>query len=113
LSYIQGRSADVWKENIMEDLESRSLSSAIVEKFLSDLKEEFGEGDDEIIKTAELRKVEQGSKTMEKFVQEFKRVVRGSEYEEWLLMEEFKRGMNRVIRRKLIKVERPPRSIDQ
>jgi len=29
------------------------------------------------------------------------------------LIEEFKRGINEVIRRKLIKAERPPRSIDQ
>jgi len=28
-------------------------------------------------------------------------------------VEEFKRGMNRVIRRKLMEVERPPRNIDQ
>jgi len=27
-------------------------------------------------------------------------------------MEKFKRGINRVIRRKLMKAERPPRSID-
>ena len=37
-------------------------------KFSSDLKEEFGEEDDEIMKIVELKKVEQGSKTMEEFV---------------------------------------------
>ena len=46
------------KENIMEDLESRSLSYIIVEEFLVDLKEEFGRGDNEVIKVAELKKVE-------------------------------------------------------
>ena len=39
LSYIQGRLVDIWKENIMEDLKSRSLSYVIVEKFLANLKE--------------------------------------------------------------------------
>ena len=29
------------------------------------------------------------------------------------MIEEFKRGMNRMIRRKLIEVERPSRGIDQ
>ena len=44
---------------------------------------------------------------MEEFVQEFKRVARGSGYEGRPLVEEFKRGMNRGIRRKLMEVEKP------
>jgi len=32
------------------------------------------------VKVVELRKLEQGGKTMEEFVQEFKRAVRGSRY---------------------------------
>ena len=50
-------------------------------EFLSDLKEEFDEEDDKIMKVVELKKLEQGSKTMEKFVQEFRRIARGSRYE--------------------------------
>ena len=42
---------------------------------------------------------------MEKFVQEFRRVVRESEYEERLSIEEFKRGMNRMIKRKSMETE--------
>ena len=42
---------------------------------------------------------------MEEFVQEFKRVVRGSGYKGQFLIEEFKRGINRAIRRKLIEAE--------
>ena len=55
----------------------------------------------------ELKRVEDGSRTMEKFVQEFRRASRGSRYEKRALVEEFKQGMNRVIRRKLIEAERP------
>jgi len=50
---------------------------------------------------------------MEKFVQEFRRVARGSRYKGRPLVKEFKRGMNRVRRRKLIEIERPPTSIEQ
>ena len=96
---------NIWKENIMENLESKSLSYAMVGKFLSDLKEEFNGGDDNIIKVTDLKKVEWRSKIMEKFVQEFRRVVRESEYEERLLIEEFKRGMNRMIKRKSMETE--------
>ena len=50
---------------------------------------------------------------MEEFVQEFKRVARGSGYKGRLLMEKFKRGMNGRIRRKLMEAENPPTSIEQ
>ncbi len=49
---------------------------------------------------------------MEEFVQEFKRAARGSGYEGWPLVEEFKRGMNGGIRRKLMEAENLPTSIE-
>ena len=113
LTYVQGGSADVWKENIIEELESGEVEYESVEEFLSCLKKEFGGGEEELVKAAELRKLEQGGKMMEEFVQEFKRAARGSRYEGWPLVKEFKRGMNGGIRRKLIEVENPPVSIEQ
>ena len=50
---------------------------------------------------------------MEEFVQEFKRAARGSEYEGRLLVEEYKREMNGVIRRKLIEAENKPGFTEQ
>jgi len=38
LSYMQGGSADVWKENIMEELEAGEIEYETVEEFLSSLK---------------------------------------------------------------------------
>ena len=84
-----------------------SLSYATVSEFLSDLKEEFGRGDDETIKVAELKKVKQEENIIEEFVQEFIRAARESGYEERPLVEEFKREINRIIRRKLMEVEKP------
>ena len=40
-------------------------------------------------------------------------MVRGSGYERRPLVKEFKKGINRVIRRKLMEAERPPTSIEQ
>ena len=113
LSYMQGGSADVWKENVMEELELGEMEYETAEEFLTILKREFGGGEEKLIKIAELRKLEQGGKTMEEFVQEFKRAVRGSGYKGRPLMEEFKRGMNRGFRRKLIEVENLLTSIEQ
>ena len=84
-----------------------------VEEFLTNLKREFGGGEEESVKAAELRKLKQGGKTMEEFVQEFKRTARGSGYEGRPLVEEFKKGMNRGIRRKLMEAENLPTSIEQ
>ena len=113
LSYVQGGSADVWKENVMEELESGEVEYESVEEFLTILRKEFGGGEEESVKAAELRKLEQGGRTMEEFVQEFKRAARGSGYEGRPLVEEFKREMNRGIRRKLMEAENPPTSIEQ
>ena len=82
------------------------------EEFLTTLKKEFGRGEEEAVKAAELRKLEQGGRTMEEFVQEFKRVARGSGYEGRPLVEEFKRGMNGEIRRKFMEAENPPTSME-
>ena len=113
LSYVQGGSADVWKENVMEELEAGEVEYESVEEFFTTLKKEFGGGEEESVKAAELRRMEQGGKTMEEYVQEFKRAVRGSGYEGRPLVEEFKRGINGGIRRKLMEAENPPASIEQ
>jgi len=113
LLYVQGGSADVWKENVMEELESVEVEYESAEEFLTSLKKEFRGGEEESMKVAELRKMEQGGRTMKEFVQEFKRAARGSGYERRPLVEEFKRGMNGGIRRKLMEAENPPASIEQ
>jgi len=97
----------------MEELESGEMEYESIEEFFTSLKKEFGGGEKESVKAVELRKLEQGGRTMEEFVQEFKRVARGSRYEGRLLVEEFKRGMNGEIRRKLMEAENPPASIEQ
>jgi len=110
---VQGETADVWKENIMEELDLGEIEYESAEEFLSSLKKEFRGEEEELVKAAELRKLEQKGRIMEEFVQEFKRTARGSSYEGQPLVEKFKKGMNKVIRRKLIKAENQPGSIKQ
>ena len=81
LLYVQGGSADVWKENVIKELESEEVEYKTAEEFLISLKKKFGGEEEELVKAAELRKLEQGGKTMKEFVQEFKKAVRGSGYE--------------------------------
>jgi len=77
LSYVQGGLADVWKENLMEELESGEMKYESIEEFFTSLKKKFGGGEEEAVKAAELRRIEQGGKTIEEYVQEFKRIARG------------------------------------
>jgi len=105
LSYIQGGSADIWKENMMEDLKRRLLKYKTVGKFLTDIRREFRKEDEESVKVVELQKLEQENKTMEEFVQKFKRAARGGRYKECFFIEEFKQGMNRATRKKLMEIE--------
>ena len=103
----------MWKENIMEELESGEMKYETAEELFTNLRKEFGGGEEESVKAAELRKLEQGGRMMEEFVQEFKKAARGSGYEGRPLIEEFKRGMNGGIQRKLMEAENPPASIEQ
>ena len=113
LSHVQGGTADIWKENVMEELEVGEMEYEMAEELLTVLKKEFGRGEEEAVKAVELRKLEQGGRTMEEFMQEFKRTARGSRYEGRPLVEEFKRGINGGIRRKLMEAENLPASIEQ
>jgi len=60
-----------------------------------------------------LRTIEQGSRTCDEYVQEFKKVARGSGYKGRPLIEEFKRGLSGAIRRKLAEAEEPPSTIGE
>ena len=90
---------------MLEELEAEELEFKNVGEFLAEIKKEFGGEEEESVKAAELRKLEQGGKTIKEFVQKFKRTARGIRYKGRLLVEEFKREMNGVIRRKLMKAE--------
>ena len=58
LTYVQGGSVDVWKENMMDELESGEAEYESVEEFLTCLRKEFGRGEEESVKAVELRKME-------------------------------------------------------
>ena len=96
----------------MEELEAREVEYESAEEFLAEIKKEFGGGDEESVKIAELKRIEQERRTMEEFVQDFKRVARGSSYKGRSLIEEFKWDMNGSIRRKLMEGENQPATIE-
>ena len=58
----------MWKKNVLENLESGNLEYKTVEELLADLRKKFGRENEEAVKVAELKRLEQGGKTMEEFV---------------------------------------------
>ena len=58
------------------------MKFALIGEFLIDLKKEFSNGNDELVKIAELKKMNQGSRTMEEFVQNFRKAARSSDLKE-------------------------------
>ena len=97
LLYMQERIINVQKENTLENLEKGVLEYENVGEFLADIRKEFREGGKESVKVTELKKLEQGRKTIEKFVQEFRRAAKESKYKGRPLVEEFKRDINTTI----------------
>jgi len=73
---------------VLKELKAGKLEFETVGEFLTEIKKEFGGGEEESVKAAELRKMEQESRMIEEFVQEFKRAARKSGYEGRPLVEE-------------------------
>jgi len=53
---------------MLEDLEGGLLEYKTIGEFLADIRKEFGGGDEELVKVAKFKRLEQGSRTMEEFV---------------------------------------------
>jgi len=113
LSYVQGGVAEAWKDNLLDELAKGESEVETAEQLFTKIRDDFGETSEEERKIEQLRTIEQGGRTYDKYVQEFKKVARGSGYEGRPLIEEFKRGLNSSIRRKLVEVEEPLTTIGE
>jgi len=113
LSYIQGGMVETWKDNLLDELAKEEAEVSIVEELFTKMRNEFGETAEEDRKIELLRTMKQGGRTYDEYVQEFKKVARGSKYKKSPLIEEFKKGLNGRIRRKLAEVESPSTTIEE
>jgi len=113
LSYVQGGIAEAWKDNLLDKLAKGESEVESAEQLFTKIRNNFGETLEEERKIEQLRTIEQGGRTCNKYVQEFKKVARGSSYKRRPLIKEFKQGLNRAIRRKLAEAEEPPTTIGE
>ena len=105
--------AEIWKDNILDEIEKGTSEVETMEKLFKKMREEFGEFDEESRKADELRLLVQGSRTCDEYVQEFRRAARGSGYERRALIDEFKRALNGTIKKKLAEAESLPSTITE
>jgi len=113
LSYVQGGIAEIWKDNVLEEINKGTTEVETMEELFEKMRKEFGEFNEESRKADELRLLIQGSRTCNKYVQEFRRAARESGYKGRALIDEFKRGLNRMIRRKLAEAKSLPSMITE
>ena len=113
LSYIQGGIAEAWKDNLLDKLAKGKLEVESVEQLFTKIRNDFGKTLKKERKIKQLRTIEQGGRTCDEYMQEFKKVTRGSGYEGKPLIKEFKRGLNGSIRRKLAEAEEPLTTIGE
>jgi len=75
LSYVQEGVAEVWKNNLLDKLSKRESGIETVEELFTKIRNKFRETAKEKQKIEQLRTIEQGEKTYDKYIQEFKKVV--------------------------------------
>ena len=113
LSYVQEGIVEVWKDNLLDELAKGESEVESAEQLFTKIRNDFGETLEEERKIEQLRTIKQRERTYNKYMQEFKKVARRSSYKGRPLIKEFKRGLNRSIRRKLAKAEKPLTTIEE
>jgi len=111
LLYVQEGIVEAWKDSLLDELAKEESEMELAEQLFTKIRNDFGETSEEERKIEQLRTIEQGGRTCNEYVQEFKKVARESSYKGRPLIEEFKRGLNGSIRRKLAEAEEPPTTI--
>jgi len=98
---------------LLDKLAKGESEVELIEQLFTKIRNDFGETSEEERKIEQLRTIKQGGRICNEYVQEFKKIARGSSYKGRPLIEEFKRGLNGSIRRKLAEVEELPTTIGE
>jgi len=90
---------------VLEERRQGVLLVETVEELFTKMRKKFGEFNEKSRKIDKVRLLEQGEWTCDEYIQIFKKVSRGSGNEGRPLIEEFKRGLNGNIRRRLAEMK--------
>ena len=79
LSYVQGGIAEAQKDNLLDELAKGELEVELAEQLFTKIRNNFGETSEEERKIEQLRTIEQGGRTCDEYIQEFKKVAKGEQ----------------------------------
>ena len=68
LSYVQEGIVEAWKDNLLDKLAKRESEVESVEQLFTKIRSNFGETSEEERKIEQLRTIEQGGKTYNKYI---------------------------------------------
>ena len=89
INIFSGRISIYIERELVGRNESWKVEFESARNFLVKLKKEFKEEDNQSAKMAKLKRIEQRSKTIKKFVHKLSRGTRNSRYKEYTLLEKF------------------------
>jgi hypothetical protein len=112
LAYMCEGTAEVWRENIVEDLNTNHNYFPNMHVFYEQIREDFSDRNQRATRINKLRTLVQGTSKAEEYVHKFCRAALRTDYTDTPLIEEFKR-LNAPIRRKLVKSENPPTTLQE
>jgi len=78
---VQGGVVEAWKDNLLDKLAKGESEVESAEQLFAKIRNDFGETSEEKRKIEQLRTIEQAGRTCNEYMQEFKKVARGSGYE--------------------------------
>jgi len=97
----------------LDELAKRKSEVKSAKQLFAKIRNDFGKTSEKEKKIEQLRTIKQGGRTCNEYIQEFKKVTRGSSYKRRPLIKEFKRRLNGAIRRKLAEAEELPTTIGE
>jgi len=68
LSYVQGGIAETWKNNLLDELAKGESKVELAEQLFAKIRDDFGETLEEKRKIEQLRTIEQGGRTYDKYM---------------------------------------------
>jgi Zinc knuckle/Retrotransposon gag protein len=111
LSYLQGGTAQKWRETVVLEMMEGVSTYETYEEFQAELKKNFGDPNEQDSRIFEITTMQQGTKTADEHCHDFRLAAYQSGYEGTALIREFKRSLNKGLRERLNNLDKRPVTI--
>jgi len=112
LSYLQGGIAQKWREVAVREIMAGAIPFENSDELMEAIVKTFGDPNEADTGVFEITTMNQGEKTADEHVQDFKIAAHSAGYSGIALIHEFKRSLNKALRERLNNLERRPTAIE-